>query len=770
MIGKFINPIASSSSAPPTPSAEGIYIAIRSANASSTAFGAISYGQDSLLHTGVSRLNSDLTIDSTFSSLNYLLGGGFFTGINSSVELPDGKILIAGSFGSVGGVSRSNIAVLNADGSLSSETFTIGSSGQINKLLIQPDGKILVGGNFTTGGRLTRLNADLTVDTGFNVGTGFSATVRDMVVQSDGKIIVVGEFTSVNSITANRVARLNSDGSVDGTFNTGTGANGIIRAVDIDGSGNIYICGEYTSFNGNNSSIVAGRMTRLTSTGSIDLTFSRGDAITNGTINDIKVLSDGGILVVGGFVTTILLTNIIKYNFSGSRDTSFVGSIPSTGSTAFPINGIFEQDNGKILLTGNFGTYNGIYSTGMIEINLDGTVSRGLDFEISRGSVGSVVELVKLSTGKFLIFCFLSLHGRSLFSKNNKNSSIRGAIKLNINGDYNDNYKCDVTISQISSGKNRIKPDDFGNTYVISDGLSTGTDGRHLLKTNSTGTIYDGFNYTFSNFNDAVLDIDIKSNSLFICGRFTFYKTETVRRFIKTDLDGNLDVGFNNLVKLNGPTGQVNIVRVQNDGKILIAGDFSSPTGKIARFNSDGSLDSSFVTTPSGFNGDVDGMEIDSNGKIVVFGVFSTYRGVTVPKVARLNPDGSLDSSFTNSQTGTISIESIAIQPDNKVLAVGNFTTFAGITANRIVRLNTDGSVDSSFITGDGFNSSVNGVAVKSDGTIYVVGSFVNYNGNNCGGYCVLGQNGSFIPSKLNITSTDSATSVTSIDSIFIKE
>lgn len=163
-------------------------------------------------------------------------------------------------------------------------------------------------------------------------------------------------------------------------------------------------------------------------------------------------------------------------------------------------------------------------------------------------------------------------------------------------------------------------------------------------------------------------------------------------------------------------------------------------------------------------------MEIDSDGKIVVFGNFTTYRGVTVPKVVRLNPDGSRDTSFTNSQTGTISIESIAIQPDNKVLVVGGFTTFAGVTANRIVRLNTNGSVDSSFITGNGFNSLVSDVAIKSDGTIYVVGSFLNYNGNACGSYCILDQNGSFIPSKLNITNIDGTSSSTFVDSIFIKE
>ena len=94
----------------------------------------------------------------------------------------------------------------------------------------------MIGGDFTQVNglfrdRLARLNADGTVDSTFTLGQGVNDSVRSIAIQPDGRAILAGFFTSVNGENRNRVARLNYDGSVDGTFNPGGGADNPVQAV-----------------------------------------------------------------------------------------------------------------------------------------------------------------------------------------------------------------------------------------------------------------------------------------------------------------------------------------------------------------------------------------------------------------------------------------------------------------------------------------------------------------------------------------------------------
>jgi uncharacterized delta-60 repeat protein len=98
---------------------------------------------------------------------------------------------------------------------------------------IQSDGKIIIGGSFTTYNgtlinNIARLNADGTLDLTFNPGTGANDSVLGTAIQSDGKIIIGGGFTSYNGTAINRIARLNADGTIDLTFNPGTGVSNYV--------------------------------------------------------------------------------------------------------------------------------------------------------------------------------------------------------------------------------------------------------------------------------------------------------------------------------------------------------------------------------------------------------------------------------------------------------------------------------------------------------------------------------------------------------------
>ena len=135
----------------------------------------------------------------------------------SIAALPDGKVIIGGVFSAVDGTAAGSIARLNADGSLDN-TFNSGGAGfgtgtpTIYAIVPTADGKILVGGIFTTYNgvarkNILRLNADGTLDTSFDPGTGPSNSVFAMAVQTDGKIIIGGSFATYKGQAANRIAR-----------------------------------------------------------------------------------------------------------------------------------------------------------------------------------------------------------------------------------------------------------------------------------------------------------------------------------------------------------------------------------------------------------------------------------------------------------------------------------------------------------------------------------------------------------------------------------
>jgi uncharacterized delta-60 repeat protein len=127
---------------------------------------------------------------------------------------------------------------------------------------VQSDGKILIGGDFTfydgTGrNRIARLDAGGSLDASFNPGTGASDYLNSIAAQSNGRILIGGHFTSYNGTGRNRIARLNANGTLDTSLNPGTGANDRVLSIAVLSDGRILIGGEFTSYNGTGRSYIA---------------------------------------------------------------------------------------------------------------------------------------------------------------------------------------------------------------------------------------------------------------------------------------------------------------------------------------------------------------------------------------------------------------------------------------------------------------------------------------------------------------------------------
>ena len=166
--------------------------------------------------------------------------------------------------------------------------------------------------------------------------------------------------------------------------------------------------------------------------------------------------------------------------------------------------------------------------------------------------------------------------------------------------------------------------------------------------------------------------------------------------------------------------------------KVLVAGGFGSfagaPANGIVRLNDDGSIDQSFNTGGvNGTNGTIYAMALQADGKIIIGGDFTSFAGVPHLHLARLNPDGSIDATFTSGSDD--SVRAIVVQPDGKIVIGGLFASVNGTALNHVARFNVDGSIDAGFNVGIGANDSVMALAVDSQGRILVGGEFTAASG-----------------------------------------
>lgn len=313
--------------------------------------------------------------------------------VNSTAVQADGKIIIGGSFSSVGGVTRNNLARLNASGTLDTG-FNPNAGGSISGMAVQLDGKIVIVGSFTSvvgasRNYIARLNSDGSLDSGFNPNVdGINPSVIGVMIQSDGKIVIGGNFTTVGGVTRNNLARFNSDGTLDTGFNPniGSAVYSIVQQMD----GKIVIGGSFNTVGGATRYYIA----RLNLEGTLDTGFNPNIGSYNGVYSIVQQV-DGKIIIGGSFITVGAATrnNIARLNADGTLDTGFNPNINGSVSS------ITLQADGNMVIGGSFTAVGAVTRNYIARVNTNGALDFGFN---SSGADSSVLSVALQADGNIL--------------------------------------------------------------------------------------------------------------------------------------------------------------------------------------------------------------------------------------------------------------------------------------------------------------------------------------------------------------------------------
>ncbi|HET6226109.1 MAG TPA: T9SS type A sorting domain-containing protein [Bacteroidia bacterium] len=515
-----------------------------------------------------------------------------------------------------------------------------GANQDVSVSVVQPDNKILIAGEFTTyngarANQLTRLNADGKKDKNFKIGNGPNGPINSIALQTDNKIIIAGDFNIYNTIVANKIARLNTNGTIDNSFNGGVGANSPILQVINQSNDKILVAGNFTTYN----SVAAQGLVRLNKNGSLDHSFH---AVITDSLIDVQQIAlqpDGKIIVAGlwSFVEdSYPFHTAIRLNADGSRDFSFQATPTGSGDLHAKVVKVKLETDGSILLAvqlydaGSSVPYHG----SLIRYDKWGnkTAFKGFFWE---------TDLLVQQDGKIILVGFANtdwfVYKRKVI-RLNTDFGIDSTFLFNDENEYRSAYDCFLSTAALqSNGKIIIA----GHFYEVNGFVA-----NNIARLNTNGTFDDTFN-SHNGCNGTVLATAVQSNQrIIMAGIFSRYNSESVNSIVRLRRTGQLDPSFD---AGSGANGKINTVAIQSDGKILIGGKFTSFDGNacnnIARLNADGSFETGFSARAQA-DGKVRKIKIDVENRIVVAGDFRNVDGEAAPGIARLYQSGKLDETF----------------------------------------------------------------------------------------------------------------------------
>jgi hypothetical protein len=689
----------------------------------------------------VARMNADGTLDTSFNPGVFEYLGSSQSYVTAVVPLSNvipayaGKVLVFGIFDEIDNTPvPSGVALLDHDGTLNTVDFSPATGGfddasmtglAITEAQQYTDGTIYAAGRFTTfNGYASPSLVQFLVQSNGLVMAGWMAQfqkfdqlqavpalIQDFDISSAGIIYLTGSMTDYDSVAIGRVAALNLDGSPDAVFmaNVSTGFDAGAYSIRLNqAETKLAVGGAFSFFDGNLSASLA----VLNVDGSMDMGFSAGMGAFFSTaaaaIVDVEFDAAGNIFAGGSFDTWngTNAINLVKLDATGAIDSTFDpgGSVNAIGKVAGPLtiyfsrgtiysagNSIFKLHfgNGELHVGGHFSYYGGVLANGYAKLDSEGVpVPKAVFNATSIPEVfgASIVELEDGSGDFYHLTTDLTFYL---------------IYRMNSDGTLHAGYPGPLVLNDNTGGV--LAVDSASNLYVGGNFTTVSGTGvpQGISKISPAGVVDAAFNAGLgTGFDAAVSAIEVTSDTVYLGGAFSTLNggpmPGALRYFYAVNTaDGTISPRIANVGA--GPDAQVYAIKNTNNG-VYVGGnftDFSGPANYLAKLsNADGARVVAFDTQANSANSYITGIDIGTNGEILVSGAFTSYTGSTSIYGVVLDPVTAVaDPGFSIDMTGS------AVRMGKGFIPVNDGYIFYGLynglnaqTRRGFGRINSDGS------------------------------------------------------------------------------
>ncbi len=515
------------------------------------------------------------------------------------------------------------------------------------------------------------------LDLNFAPSVLMDGAITAAAAQPDGKTVVVGPFISIDGVARSSVARLNADGSVDTTF-----------SANIDAS-------------------------RLSLTANL----INKNGIERTIAPLVAIQPDGKVVVVTrSYVTGPYEFTLMRFATNGVLEIRAAIQLGPDPLGPPLISAMVPQADGKVVIGGDFVSVNSLERRHIARLNSDGTVDTAFAPSSAYGWAG-VTSLAVQPNGRILA-------GGDIFEPSSFLADTPAVVRLNEDGSEDRSFwPFDFSQLNISGPVNALALQADQKILVGFVGQGATSTTASLLRLNGDGSLDLAFNGLLGlqpNYEISAIAVDAgEKEKIWIGGYFGFFTDSFHSGLARLNADGTVDPTWPPV-----PVGSGRVYGIQSmaGGRVLVTGVFYEAGGLSARglavFNPDGSVDQNIdprVMMP-GYLRSVFPL---SNGTIFLGGQFTEVNGIARADLARLKADGSLDASFdADAVTADYWFtELLAVQPDGKPLIATEqfFGTY------RFLRLNLDGSVDSTF-NGPILDTLPQSTVIQPDGKMILAG------------------------------------------------